>query len=74
MKIQMKKLTKEQQKVIKKQPGYISYPKGKFAISYTRQGGIRLYAWINKTWMDASLEDIADPCIVSLMNPEQELL
>ena len=56
-------------RIIRAQPGYIaSRPK---MLSRTKAGGVRLYVAAAGQWMDASLADINDEAVASLV-PESE--
>ena len=57
-------------RIIRAQPGYIaSRPK---MLSRTKAGGVRLFVAAAGRWMDASLADINDEAVTSLVCNESE--
>jgi len=65
----VQRVTGKAARIIRAQPGYIaSRPK---MLSRTKAGGVRLYVAAAGQWMDASLADIHDEAVASLV-PESE--
>lgn len=55
-------------KIVREQPGYDdqgTQRQTSYTVARGVMGGIRLYAWINGKWMDASLRDV--PSMKSLV-------
>ena len=43
-------------KAVLDQPGYAGSSRS-YAVAKSKKGGYRLYCWVAKRWMDASLQD-----------------
>ncbi len=65
----IQRVTGKAARIIRAQPGYIaSRPK---MLSRTKAGGVRLFVAVAGQWMDASLADINDEAVTSLVSEEQ---
>jgi hypothetical protein len=63
----IKNLTGKAAEVVKGQPGYSAEKDGVYMLAKAKTGGIRLYKRVEGKWMDASLDDIQDDSITSLI-------